>query len=94
MSVNIAHDMARNCFQTSVDGQTAALEYRRDDPVVEMTRVVVPPPIEGRGIAGELTKAALDWARSEQLQVVPTCPYVAGWMQRHPDYLELRAERH
>lgn len=91
MSHAIGHDVAMNRFQTTVDGHTARLDYQRDGEVVEMVSVVVPPPVEGRGIASVLTKSALDWARSEQLRVVPRCPYVRQWIQRHPDYLDLQA---
>ena len=34
-------------------------------------------------------RAALDEARRQGLAVVPLCPYVAGWIRRHPEYAEL-----
>ena len=93
MPYTIAHDLAMNRFQTVLEGQTAALDYTRNGSWVVMTHVGVPPPIEGRGVASVLTKAALDWARTEQLGVVAQCPYVAAWIRRHPDYLDLLEQR-
>ncbi|HVL90166.1 MAG TPA: GNAT family N-acetyltransferase [Actinomycetota bacterium] len=44
---------------------------------------------QGRGLAGELIRAALDATRSEGLLVEPYCPYVRGFIEKHPEYLDL-----
>jgi len=36
-----------------------------------------------------LTRAALDWARTENYRVIPVCPYVQAWLRRRPDYQDL-----
>ncbi|MFJ4648263.1 GNAT family N-acetyltransferase [Streptomyces bobili] len=43
----------------------------------------------GRGLAGLLINGALDAARERGLKVLPYCPFVRGWITRHPDYVEL-----
>lgn len=43
----------------------------------------------GRGLAGRLINGALDSARERGLKVLPYCPFVRGWITRHPDYVEL-----
>ena len=88
----IRHAPDANRFETEVDGETCVLDYRLDDRVMAMTRVFVPPPVEGRGIASRLTRFALDHCREHGLSVVPRCPYVAAWIERHPDYAELVAD--
>lgn len=45
---------------------------------------------QGQGLAGRLTRELLDQARAEGWQVEPRCPYTAGWLQRHPEYADLR----
>jgi uncharacterized protein len=91
MNDALVHDHERNRFEIVVDGHLAVLDYRREGDAVNMTHVGVPTPIEGRGIAATLTRCALDWARREGLEVVPSCPYVAGWIERHPEYQSLVA---
>lgn len=44
---------------------------------------------EGRGYASELVRGALDDTRSQGRPVVPLCPFVAGWIDRHDDYADL-----
>jgi predicted GNAT family acetyltransferase len=78
-------------FSLVVDGQTCVLEFVREDDVVSMNSVRVPEAVGGRGIAGELTRFALDWARAEKLTVLPLCPYVSKWIKVHQEYRDLLA---
>jgi predicted GNAT family acetyltransferase len=72
-------------------GHTAFIEYRRRTGVVEMTHTEVPLDLRGEGIGSELVRSALDWARAENLRVLPSCPFVAAFIERHPEYSELVA---
>jgi predicted GNAT family acetyltransferase len=58
-----------------------------------ITHVRVPDPIAGRGIAGDLTAAALAEARREGWRVVPQCPYADAYMRRHPQWSDLLETR-
>ena len=83
MDVDVVHLPDRSRFEAQVEGSTAYLTYERAGGTVAMTHTIVPPPIEGRGIAGQLTRAAVDWARSEQLDIDPQCSYVRSWLRRN-----------
>lgn len=89
MTEVITHNRAAGSFETTVEGNLCVIDYRFADGVVYLTHVGVPRPVGNRGIAGRLTQAALDWARSEGLRVVPVCPYVVAWIKRHRDYQTL-----
>ncbi len=78
-------------FSMVVEGETCVLEFARSDEVVSMNSVRVPDAVGGRGLAGQLTRHALDWSRAENLKVKPVCPYVKAWIQRHPEYQDLLA---
>jgi predicted GNAT family acetyltransferase len=51
----------------------------------------VPRALEGRGYAAALATAALDQARREGIRIIPSCPYVKAFLQRHPEYADLVA---
>jgi len=87
----IRHDADDRRFSTIVDRTKAFVEYERVDDVLVVTHTWVPKEIGGRGIAGQLVRAALDFAREQGLKVRPQCSYADAWMQRHPDYDALRA---
>lgn len=95
LAYEVEHDLANQRFQARVQGYLALLDYRIE-PLKRRTRMVithteVPEPIGGRGIAGELTKVALRYAREQKLKVVPACAYAEAFMQRHTEYDDLLA---
>jgi predicted GNAT family acetyltransferase len=90
-SDGITHDSHGRRFTTSREGHEAFVEYEREGEDLVITHTVVPPEIGGRGIAGELVKAALQYARDEGLKVLPRCSYAEAYMRRHAEYNDLLA---
>lgn len=88
---DVTHDPVSQRFTTKVDGQTGYLEYERVDDVLVITHTIVPPAIGGRGIAGDLVRTAVEYAKAEGLKVDPKCSYADGWMRKHPEHDALRA---
>jgi predicted GNAT family acetyltransferase len=87
--MDIVHDEQARQFRADVEGHRAVVDYRLRDGVITITHTGVPPPIEGRGIAAELTRHALNVARREGWQVVPACSYAAAFIRRHPEFADL-----
>jgi len=85
----VTNNKAASRFETDVDGLLAVAEYKVNNNVITFTHTEVPRELEGRGVARRLIKTALDHARSEKLQVVPLCQFVASYIKRHPEYEEL-----
>jgi predicted GNAT family acetyltransferase len=65
--------------------------YRRRNDRIVFTHTEVDESCEGRGFGGRLAAAALDDARRHGLEVVPLCPFISHYIERHPDYEELVA---
>lgn len=85
----VVHETDKNRFAVYVEGETAVLEYRLSNGDVIYTHTGVPPALEGRGIGSRLARAGLDWARAEGLRVVPVCSFMAGYIKRHTEYMDL-----
>jgi len=49
----------------------------------------VPAAVNGRGHGSTLVKGVLDIARTQGLKVVPVCPFVKAYIDRHPEYADL-----
>jgi predicted GNAT family acetyltransferase len=92
VSYTVSQNEKQHRFETSIDGAAAFLEYRLKPPMLSLIHTEVPAAIREHGVAGELTRAALDFARREGLQVKPLCPFVAAFIQRHPEYADLVAK--
>ena len=67
--------------------------YQRRDDEIRFTHTEVDPDAGESGLGSRLVRAALDDVRSKGERVVPLCPFVRGWIERHPEYADLVAER-
>ncbi|MGE0025976.1 MAG: GNAT family N-acetyltransferase [Thermoleophilia bacterium] len=78
-------------YEARVAGELAGVaEYadRRDQRIFLHTTVT----LEGHGVGGALARAALDDVRARGMRAVPKCPFIAAWIRRHPDYVDLVPE--
>ena len=87
--MRIERNEATRRFETEIDGKLGVLEYRMAGRSIVFTHTGVPPGIEGRGVASALTKAGLEYARRQQLKVVPQCPFVQEYLAKHSEYSDL-----
>jgi predicted GNAT family acetyltransferase len=93
MTVTIKDAPANNRFEAWRDGELAGFaEYIRTDSLIVFPHTVVELPFEGQGIGSALARTALDDARARDLPVLATCPFIKGWMRRHPEYADLAYE--
>jgi predicted GNAT family acetyltransferase len=77
-------------FEVLVGDEVAGFaEYRRQDDAVAFTHTVIDPAFEGRGLGSTLARGALDATREAGQPVLPFCPFIRGYIQRHPVYLDL-----
>jgi uncharacterized protein len=76
-------------FETHVDGHVAFVSYLRRGDTIFFTHTEVPQQLEGRGLGSALAKAVLDRARAEHWKVVARCPFIAKYVERHPEYQSL-----
>jgi hypothetical protein len=69
-----------------VDGPLAALiSYEPSETWLRLLHTEVQPGFEGRGISSELVARVIDDIRSRGLTVIPECPFVVRWLERHPE---------
>ena len=85
MEYEIIHQPEQNLFKTDVDGRTAFVQYRLLGDSLDIIHTIVPRPIEGRGIAAALVKAAYDYALANGMKPKATCSYAVRWLERHPE---------
>ena len=76
-------------FELERDGHFASLDYTLSGNVLALLETTVPEALRGKGIAGEVAKTALDWARENHLKVDVVCPFVAEYLGKHPEYKDL-----
>ena len=87
---NAVRDNAeRHRFELDADGHIAFSEYTRDGATLTIKHTEVPKELNGKGIGSALVRGLLDIVRTQGLKVVPLCPFVAGYIAKHPEYADL-----
>jgi uncharacterized protein len=84
-AARVTDNQADSRFEVSADGALAELIYRRRADRLVLVHTQVPKALGGRGVGGQLVRAALRKAAADHLIVVPLCPFARDWLERHPD---------
>jgi predicted GNAT family acetyltransferase len=87
----VVDNRAEHEFELVVGDHRAIAAYQMEDDTIVFTHTLVPKKLEGRGVGSRLIKAALDSARDRGLKVIPQCPFVKAYIERHPEYQALLA---
>jgi hypothetical protein len=90
----VTNNPAANQFELSTGRKLAFLQYKLRPGRIVFLHTEVPKELEGHGIGGKLARAGLEFARKQGLVVVPLCPFVADYIKRHPEFVDLVAEEH
>mgnify|MGYP002780721064 CR=1 FL=1 len=90
MASSIQHHPHDQQFSLQQDGHSAELAYSLPAPgIIDFTHTFVDEGLRGKGLAQELARTALAYARDQHLKVRTSCRFVAGYVQRHPEYQPL-----
>ena len=81
----VTHNEAKGQFEITLGNEKALLQYHRTEHHITLTHTEVPVASRGRGLGNQLIRAALDFAHFNQLKVVPVCPFVKAYLQKHPE---------
>jgi len=90
----VQHEPDRSRYALVVDGEVVAVaDYRDDGTTVVMHHTYTEPRHRGNGYAAVLVEGALDDLRARGRTVVPSCWFVAEFVDAHPEYRDLVAAR-
>lgn len=83
----VTNNEAESRYEVHVDGALAGfLDYRTVGDVVALVHTEVDEAYAGQGLGAQLAKFALDDARAREVKVSPLCPFVAKYIDKHPEY--------
>lgn len=90
MKFTVIHDKEKNRFYVEIENKISELDYKKiDENTLELQRTFVPEALREQGIAGEIVKTALEYAKNNNYLVIPTCSYVQHYIEKHPEYSHL-----
>lgn len=90
MDLMIKHDETHQQFSLTKDNKESVLKYNKVGPnTLDYYSTFVPGALRGQGIAGLMTDYALRYAKDNHYLIIPSCPYVKSYIDKHPEYLVL-----
>ena len=90
MSSKVTDNSTESRYELHIDGGLAGFAaYRLKDDSVVFTHTEINSGVGGHGHGGTLVRAALDDVRARGLSVVPLCPFVKAYIEKHPEYADL-----
>jgi predicted GNAT family acetyltransferase len=88
--VDVRDDPERGRYEARVGSVLAGYaDYHSQPGLITALHTEVDPAFEGRGVGSELVRRMLDDIRSRDARVLPVCPFVRAFLQRHPEYEDL-----
>lgn len=90
MDFQLSDNQEKHRFELHVGTELAAFaEYNVLKNGLLFTHTEVLPAFEGRGIGSAIARYALDETRRRSVQAIPVCPFIAGYLRKHPEYQDL-----
>jgi len=91
MDIEVKHDEINKRFVVEIEGYEAYLSYNVFNDIIELSYAYTPPEIRGKGIAKIVVEYAFNYAKANNLKVIPTCSYVQAFVEKNDNYKSLLA---
>jgi predicted GNAT family acetyltransferase len=89
----VRENVAEHRFEIWIDDELVGhTDYQGQDghsDALPFVHTEIDDRFGGRGLGSVLIRAALDSVRARGGQVLPYCPFVKSYIQKHPEYLDL-----
>ncbi|QOC92675.1 N-acetyltransferase [Micromonospora craniellae] len=90
MSMLVEENAAKHRYEILVDDALAGFTaYLPRAEVLVFTHTEVDPAFQNRGVGSALMRGALDQVRDQGQRVVPQCPFMHAYIERHSEYADL-----
>ncbi len=89
MKGSVIDNPAQHRFELPVEDAIAVAAYRLEGERVILVHTEVPEELSGQGIGSKLAEGVFELIQGSGRKVVTECPFMAGWVSRHPEYAKL-----
>ena len=89
-TIDVVNVPEKHRFEIHVDGELAGFaDYSHRGGRLIFRHTEIDKAFEGRGLGSKLAQGVLDAARDGGHPVVPLCPFIASYIEKHPEYEDL-----
>lgn len=88
VEVSVTDNPAEHRFEIHYGDRLAGFTVYEERPQGwAFVHTEIEPDLGGHGLAGRLVRVAMDAMAERGTSVLPECPYVRSWLEKHPDHL-------
>jgi predicted GNAT family acetyltransferase len=73
------------------DELAGALYYEHRGDALALVHTEIEPAFNGRGLGSVLVRRTLEQLRERGVKIIPLCPFVRSYLEKHPEYDDLKA---
>ena len=92
MENNFTNNESESQFELNINGEIAFIEYFIEDNKIHLTHTEVPKALQANGVGTELVKHSLQYIKEHNLTLVPTCSFVADYVNNNPKWHSILSE--
>jgi predicted GNAT family acetyltransferase len=85
----VINDKQGNRFVMEVKGEEVYLLYAEDEGTIDLYSTHTPTSLRGQGLAAIVVAFAFEYAKENNLKVIPGCWYVRKFIEKHTEYQEI-----
>jgi predicted GNAT family acetyltransferase len=89
MEEKVIHENEDKRFVINLEGNEVYVEYKMAGNEINLYHTFTDPALRGKGLAAQVVRAALEFAKKNNLKVIPTCSYVQAFIAKNDGYKEL-----
>jgi hypothetical protein len=91
MEPKVIHEKENERFVIYSEGNEVYVEYSMIGNDINLYHTYTNPALRGKGLAAHVVRAAFEFAKENNLKVIPTCSYVQSFIAKNDEYKELIA---
>ena len=92
METEVIHEKENERFVIYVEGNEVYVEYKMRNNKIDLNHTFTHPALRGKGLAAHVVRAALEFAKENNMRVIPTCSYVQSFIAKNDEYKALVSE--
>lgn len=74
-------------YEFQIDDKIAEIDYiKSNNGEIYLVHTEVPASLGGKGVGSQLAEKVLSDIERQGLRLVPLCPFVAGYIHKHPEW--------
>jgi hypothetical protein len=90
IEATVRDDPQNHRYLLEVDGKVVGVAvYHLRGNRYFFVHTEIDPEHEGEGLGSTLARGALDDVREMGMKIVPLCPFITSFIERHPEYADM-----